>query len=123
MLFSGYSDNSVTGSVNLFQSMFPDGKIASIMELGKDKLKYVVNYGIAPYFTQLLKEQVSSSEWFVVSYDESLNEVIQESEMDLVIRFWDSCLNRVQVRQWNFMFLGHATAIDLLKAINDVCSV
>ena len=42
--------------------MFPDSKIASIMELGKDKLKYVVNYGIAPYFTQLLKEQVSSSE-------------------------------------------------------------
>ena len=116
---SGYSDNSVTGSVNLFQSKFPDSKIASIMELGKDKLKYVVNYGIAPYFTQLLKEQVSSSEWFVVSYDESLNQMIQESEMNFVIRFWDSCLNRVQVRYWNSMFLGHATAIDLLKAIND----
>ena len=35
----GYSDNSVTGSVDLFQSMFPDSKIASILELGKDKLK------------------------------------------------------------------------------------
>ena len=64
---SGYSDNSVTGSVNLFQSMFPDSKIAIMMELGKDKLKYVVNYGIAPYFTQLLREQVSSSKWFVIS--------------------------------------------------------
>ena len=63
----GYSDNSVTGSVNLFQSMFPDGKIASIMELGKDKLKYVVSNGIALYFTQLLREQVSSSKWFVIS--------------------------------------------------------
>ena len=47
--------------------MFPDGKIASILELGKDKLKYVVNYGIAPYFTQLLRDQVSSSKWFVIS--------------------------------------------------------
>ena len=55
----GYSDNSVTGSVDLFQSMFPDSKIASILELGKDKLKYVVNYGIAPYFLQLLRDQVS----------------------------------------------------------------
>ena len=63
----GYSDNSVTGSVDLFQSMFPDGKIASILELGKDKLKYVVNYGIALYFTQLLRDQVSSSKWFVIS--------------------------------------------------------
>ena len=62
----GYSGNSVTGSVDLFPSMFPDSKIASILELGKDKLKYVVNYGIAPYFTQLLRDQVSSSKWFVI---------------------------------------------------------
>ena len=63
----GYSDNSVTGSVDPFQSMFPDSKIASILELGKDKLKCVVNYGIAPYFTQLLRDQVSSSKWLVIS--------------------------------------------------------
>ena len=63
----GYSDNSVIGSVDLFQSMFPDSKIASIMELGKDKLIYVVKYGIAPCFTQLLRKQVSSSKWFVIS--------------------------------------------------------
>ena len=64
---SGYSDNFVTGSLNLFQSMFRDSKITSMMEVGKDKLKYFVNYGIAPYFTQLLREQVSSSEWFKIS--------------------------------------------------------
>jgi len=29
------------------------------MELGKDKLKYVVNYGIAPFFAEGLKKQVS----------------------------------------------------------------
>ena len=38
LLIGGYSDNFVTGSVNLFQSMFLDSKIASITELGKDKL-------------------------------------------------------------------------------------
>ena len=53
--------------MDLFQLMFPDSKIASILVLGKDKLKYVVNYGIAPYFTQLLRGQVSSSKWFVIS--------------------------------------------------------
>ena len=42
-----------------------------MIELGKGKLKYVVNYGIAPHLTELLKEQVRSSEWFVVSYDEN----------------------------------------------------
>jgi len=37
-----------------------------------------------------LKKQVDESEWLAVSYDESLNKVIQESEMDLVLRFWDT---------------------------------
>ena len=46
-----------------FNQCFPDSKIASILELGKDKLN-VVNYG---YFTQLLREQVSLSKWFVIS--------------------------------------------------------
>ena len=49
-----------------FNQCFPDSKIASILELGKDKLN-VVDYGIAPYFTQLLREQVSLSKWFVIS--------------------------------------------------------
>ena len=46
--------------------MFQDTKIASRIELSKDKLKYVANYGIASHFTELLKEQVGSSEWFGV---------------------------------------------------------
>lgn len=99
--------------------MFPHSKIASKMELGKDKLKYVVNYGIAPFFAEGLKKQVSESEWLAVCYDESLNKVIQDSEMDLVLRFWDNVINKVQVRYWDSMFLGHATAADLLKKINE----
>jgi len=88
--FCGYSDNSVKDSINSFYVMFPDRKIASKMELGKDKLKYVVNYGIAPFFVEELKKQVDESDWLAVSYDESLNKVTQESEMDLVLRFWDT---------------------------------
>jgi len=69
-----------------------------------------------------LKKQVDESEWLAVSYDESLNKVIQESEMDLVLRFWDTCNNKVQVLYWDSMFLGHATAADLLKNTNDAIS-
>ena len=53
--------------------MFPDSKIASKMELGKDKLNYVVNNEIAPFFAEGLKKQVDESEWLAVSYDENLN--------------------------------------------------
>ena len=89
------------------------------MELGKEKLKYVVNYGIPPFFAEGLKKQVSESEWLAVCYNESLNKIIQESEMDLVLRFCDTCKNKVQVHYWDSMFLGHETAADLLKKIND----
>ena len=65
--------------------MFWDSKISSMIELGKEKLKYVANYGIAPLFSELFKEQVHSPEWFVMCYDESLNKIAPESEMDLVI--------------------------------------
>ena len=88
----GYSDISVTDSINSFKVMFPDNKIApSKMELGKDKPKYIVNYGTTPFFAEGLKKQVSESEWIAVCYDESLNKVVQESEMDLVLRFCDNC--------------------------------
>ena len=44
----------------------------------------------------------------MVCYDESLsNKVIQESEIDLVIRFWDNNSNKVQVRYWDSLFLKH----------------
>ena len=99
--------------------MFLDSKIAFKMELGKNKHKYVVNYGIAPFFADGLKQQVSESEWFAVCADESLNKIIQESEMDLILRFWDTCKNQVQVRYWDSIFLGHAIAANLLKKIND----
>lgn len=75
--------------------MFLDSHIAPKMELGKVKLKYVVSYGIEPFFTDGLKKQVSESEWLAVCYDENLNKVIQESEIDLVLRFLNTCKNKV----------------------------
>ena len=51
----------------------------------------------------------------MVCYDESLNKIIQESEMDLVIRIWNNISNKVHIRYWNSIFLGHTTSIDLLK--------
>ena len=39
--------------------------------------------------------------------------------MDLVLRFCDTCKSKVLVRYWDLMFLGHETAPNLLKKIND----
>lgn len=119
---AGYSDNAVENETDIFRVMFPDSKIAASMELGKTKLKYIVNHGLAPYFKDLLKERVLKSQWFSVSFDESLNKSIQECEMDLIIRFWDNISSDVQVRYWGSEFSGHATATDILKNFNESIS-
>ena len=54
-----------------------------------DKLKYVTNHGLYPYYKDLLKDDILKSPFIVVMFDESLNQVLQCSEMDIFIRFWD----------------------------------
>ena len=72
----GYSDNSSKGMVNLFEVMFPDSKIATSMELGRNKLKYIVNH--------ILTEDLESADFFSVCIDKSLNKTTQNCEMGLV---------------------------------------
>ena len=106
-VLAGYNNNSVCNSCDLFEVMFPGSKIASQMELGRIKLMYIVNFGIAPYFRKILKNEIVNSEWYTISFDESRNKVVQECEMGIIIRFWDNLSNKVQVsRFWNSMFLG-----------------
>ena len=68
------------------------------MELGRIKLMYIENFGMAPYFREILKNETVNSGWYTISFDASLIKVVQECEMDIVIRFWDNLSNKVQVR-------------------------
>ena len=88
-MYNGFSDNSTQDVVGLFRAMFSDSKIAERMQLVPNKLKYVVNHGIAPYVKDLLKSQVTSTDWFFVSFNKSLNNVTQKCELDICIRFWN----------------------------------
>ena len=72
--------------------------------MGVDKLWYVVNQRIAPYFHNILKEQVSACDCYVITFDESLNDVTQSSQMDVLVRFWDNSSNTVKVRFWDKTF-------------------
>ena len=71
------------------------------IQLGPSKLKYVLNHGIAPYVKDILKNQVIDTVWFVVSFDKSLNEVTQTSQMDISLQFWNKEKNGVEDRYWD----------------------
>ena len=97
---------------DLFKIMFPDSEIAKKFKLHKDKLGYLVTYGLGPYFQKELTNLVKECPCFCISFDESLNSVAQKGQMDMAVRFWDG--NLVQTRYLTSAFLGHATAEDLL---------
>ena len=67
----------------------------------------------------MLENEVKSSDWFVVSFDESLNDVTQTDEMDICIRFWNKENNRIEDRYWDPQFLGHTTHQHLLDSIQE----
>ena len=95
--------------------MFADSSIALNFAISEDKIRYIVNYGIAPYFKGLLIDEIKKSLCHSISFDESMNSKTQECQLDLVIRFWDEVNNQVKNRYWDSDFIGHSTAADILK--------
>ena len=118
-VMSGYSNNSSSDMNATFQTVFPDSNIAKQYQMGPDKLKYVVNWGLAPYFKDLLIEDISKAKYLSVGFDESLNKITQSCQMDLMVRYWDVNNSKVQVCDWDSTFLGHSAANDLLQHFND----
>ena len=65
--------------------MFSDSDIAKKFSIGKTKCGYYINFGIAPYFKELLLEELKSSKYIVVSYDENLNTILEEEQIDILV--------------------------------------
>ena len=95
---SGYSNNSCRALQKIFSGMFTDSNIAKSITVGADKMRYVVNFGIAPVFKSILIDSVKEAAVFVALFDESLNEETQNFEMDILIGYFDDIENMVKVR-------------------------
>ena len=61
---------------------FPDSCIAAEFSCGSNKCSYLVRFGLAPYFKELLLKRVKESEDTVAMSDESLNTVTKCKQMD-----------------------------------------
>lgn len=116
---SSFSNNSCSDISQIFKCMFPDSAIAKSFELGADKLKYVINFGIAPYFKDILDDILKKSNHYVISFDESLNDITQNCQMDILVRFFDEIDQKVKVRYLDSRFIGHSTHQDLFNHFTD----
>ena len=66
-----------------------------------------------------MKFQVIDTVWFVISFDESLNEVTQTSEMDICLQFWNKENNQVEDSYWNSTFLEHTNHEHILDCVHE----
>ena len=46
------------------------------------KLACITNLGWSPYLKTLLDDEVKEADWYVASFDESLNKMLQTNQMD-----------------------------------------
>lgn len=100
---------------DLFKLMFPDSSIAQGFSCGRDKTRYLAQFGIAPHFTRLLTDKIRSAGDFVLMFDESLNNATGGKQLDVHLRFWTE--DEIQARYFTSRFLGHERAADLLEQI------
>lgn len=116
---SHFSYNSCDHLAETFSAMFTDSDIAKQFSLGRDKVSYTIAYGLAPFFHQELVDLIKTCDYFVIAFDESLNKSIQEKQMDIHVRYWDTSSNFVCTRYFKSAFLGHATANDMMVKFLD----
>lgn len=49
---------------------------------------YVTNFGLYSYYKNLLIDDLTKTLFIVVTFDKSLNEALQESQIDFILTFW-----------------------------------
>ena len=94
--------------------MVPDSQIAQSFSCEATKCAYLACFGIYPYFHHLFIEKIRALKYYTSLFDESLNQIDQKKQMDMIVRFWDSKSKRVTVRYFNSEFMGYATATNML---------
>ena len=73
--------------------MFPDSEVAQKFSMGKIKSRYMIIYGLAPYFKIELLKKINSSLFYSVSFNESFNSELQKCQNDINVRYWDTKKN------------------------------
>ena len=114
---SHFSYKSSEDSGKLFKEMFPDIAIAQKFACGERKNAYLCCFGIAPHFRKLLLDKVKSEAYHIILFDESLNKVTKTKQMDIHVRIWVD--DKVLTRYYGSVFLGHATAHDMIDKFLD----
>ena len=104
---SNHSFASAIDDSEQFKLMFPGFKIARSYKQGESKLRYSIQYGIAPYIKEQLLQDLRSSR-FSFPFDESTTYEIKK-QYDGNVRYWRLQHDKVVTAYCGSFFVGHCT--------------
>ena len=106
---------------DLFPVMFSDSQIAADFKMKKDKVSYVMTYGLGPFYENKLLNRLQDPmlNCYALSVDECLNKVCCKGQMDLILRFWDVKEDKLMTRYLTSVFLEECDADTLLTSITN----
>ena len=110
VLWSHLSYRSCLNLNELFWKMFLGSQVAKSFQLSKAKCAYYVVFGLAPYFKELLVKDIKLSPFYSLSFNESLNNKLQEEQIDISIRFWDGIAGEAVTRYFDSKFFKRSNA-------------
>ena len=113
---------SCASKSSLSAEMFKDSKIAQSFTLGKTECSYVICFGIAPYFKDLLMGILERTAFLAILVDEAFNSSVTKGQMNMHLRFWNDNNCQVSTRYLNGEFLGKVSAVDVYEKFDACCS-
>lgn len=63
---------------------------------------YLINYGIAPHFKEILLNAINLLPFHSLYFDESMNSILQNGQMDVGVRYWDEQKACVYIASYSF---------------------
>ena len=113
---SGHSFASCETNGAQFREMFPDSTIAASYSQSSTKVKYVIQYGLAPHFADQLKKDLLNVP-FTYLFDETTNSQVKK-QYDVYVQYWSKRENHIVISYVGSLMIGHCTADDLVSHFN-----
>lgn len=104
----------------LFRRMFQDHPASTGYSSSRTKLGYLITFGIAPAFLEMLMDQLRRAKCYSILFDETFNSMFQLEQLDVYVRYW--CTDNVKTRYVGSEFINETNADALKTSINKAIS-
>ena len=110
---SNASFASANGDGNKFRLQFPDSKIAEKYSQNETKIKYVIQFGLSPYFQRDLMKDLKGKP-FSFKFDETTTSQVKK-QYDGYVQYWSECHKGVVIAYCGTLFVEHCPAEKLVE--------